>query len=46
MSGSELTHEEWDKLRQFMKNIPKGAISTAGKIGGLLLKELLASAAA
>lgn len=44
--GILLTREEWDTLRQWMEKIPKGAISTAGKIGGLLLKELLASAVA
>lgn len=39
-----LTAEEIETLKTWKKKIPKGAISTATKVIGLLLKELLAAA--
>jgi hypothetical protein len=40
--GLVLTHEEKETLQAWAAKIPKGAISTATKVVGLLLKELLA----
>jgi hypothetical protein len=40
-----LTAEEVDTLHSWAKKIPKGAVNTATKVIGLLLKELLAGAA-
>jgi len=38
-----LTAQEIETLKEWSKKIPKGAVNTATKLIGLLLKELLAT---